>query len=377
MFEAFKEKKKQKELQQQKAAEAAQVAETKEKIQLHAKGGEKIRSELNKINLEKYIQHAEQGEIPISAATLRQFQTVIQQIDQILDFDPLSDVDTEEIDNSLTEMVSLFGTAVENGNEATATQILKGIGEGVKFIRYPYTYSSEEEKLEKHRKRQREIDKLLVLASCQTYIDTTELQIHQLDMAIEEQEQEQKEADQVVSKMEAEDPALEDKATEVDMGERKNSPEIQQYVNAVNKALEAGNHVARSKMLREIKVERVQTVTESVHRINLMAFGSTELFGNIAFERFAKLHEEFIDDVKKADAEMAHLQESNRKVDMTLETMFQNAIDDTSISNIMEYHMERRRLQEEEKEKEQLRQAQTDTEEQVLEESRREMEILQ
>ena len=164
MLDFLKRNKKEKELQaareeaklaeqQRKEEEKSKLREQQAKIAKHAEGGEKIRRALRNIDLENYEMLAEQKESKLSTGSIEQYIRVIDKIEQVLDDATISDVDTTEIDDDLVQLVALFGIALESGNEKTATKLLKGIAEGVKFTRTPFIYSNEEQRQEIARRR--------------------------------------------------------------------------------------------------------------------------------------------------------------------------------------------------------------------------------
>ena len=79
-----------------------------------------------------------------------------------------------------------------------------------------------------------------------------------------------------------------------------------------------------------------------------MAFGSPELFGNIAMEQLTRLHEDFKEDVKAAQNEMQRIKDFNQDVDVTIETMFQNEVRDEDLQKVREYYADIKAEKEEE-----------------------------
>lgn len=355
MLDFLKKSKKEKELQaareaerKKKEEERQKLAEQKAKIARHAEGGEKIRRALRNIDLENYEKLAEQKESKLSVDTIDWYSQIFDNIESVLDDAMISDVDTVEIDEDIVQMIALFSIALESGNEKTATQLLKGIAEGVKFTRTPFIYSNEEKKEALARKRRKEINTLLLLGRCQEYIDRVQESLTQLETYTAELEVKKKSAEKEVKELRDYDPNLPDKLTKVRMKKEPLTRQVLQYVNAVNAAVDSRNKLKAAELLKGKKEQNLQVIGETVTNINLMAFGSPELFGNIAMEQLTRLHEDFKEDVKAAQNEMQHIKDFNQDVDVTIETMFQNEVRDEDLQKVIEYDADIKAEKEEE-----------------------------
>lgn len=355
MLDFLKKSKKEKELQaareaerKKKEEERQKLAEQKAKIARHAEGGEKIRRALRNIDLENYKMLAEQKESKLSVETIDRYFQIVDNIESVLDDAMISDVDTVEIDEDIVQMIALFSIALESGNEKTATQLLKGIAEGVKFTRTPFMYSNEEQKEELARKRRKEINTLLLLGRCQEYIDRVQESLTQLETYTADLEGKKKAAEKEEKELHDYDPNLPDKLTKVRMKKEPLTRQVLQYRNAVNSARDSRNKLKAAELLKGKKEKNLKAIGETVTNINLMAFGSPELFGNIAMEQLTRLHEDFKEDVKAAQNEMQRIKDFNQDVDVTIETMFQNEVRDEDLQNVREYFADIKAEKEEE-----------------------------
>ena len=355
MLDFLKKSKKEKELQaareaerKKKEEERQKLAEQKAKIAKHAEGGEKIRRALRNIDLENYEMLAEQKESKLSVETIDRYFHIVDNIENVLDDAMISDVDTVEIDEDIVQMIALFSIALESGNEKTATQLLKGIAEGVKFTRTPFIYSNEEQKEALARKRRKEINTLLLLGRCQEYIDRVQESLTQLETYTADLEGKKKAAEKEEKELRDHDPNLPDKLTKVKMKKEPLTRQVLQYVNAVNAAVDSRNKLKAAELLKGKKEQNLQVIGETVTNINLMAFGSPELFGNIAMEQLTRLHEDFKEDVKAAQNEMQRIKNFNQDVDVTIETMFQNEVRDEDLQKVREYYADIKAEKEEE-----------------------------
>ena len=355
MLDFLKKSKKEKELQaareaerKKKEEERPKLAEQKAKIARHAEGGEKIRRALRNIDLENYEMLAEQKESKLSVETIDRYFQIVDNIESVLDDAMISDVDTVEIDQDIVQMIALFSIALESGNEKTATQLLKGIAEGVKFTRTPFIYSNEEQKEALARKRRKEINTLLLLGRCQEYIDRVQESLTQLETYTADLEGKKKAAEKEEKELRDHDPNLPDKLTKVKMKKEPLTRQVLQYVNAVNAAVDSRNKLKAAELLKGKKEQNLQVIGETVTNINLMAFGSPELFGNIAMEQLTRLHEDFKEDVKAAQNEMQRIKDFNQDVDVTIETMFQNEVRDEDLQKVREYYADIKAEKEEE-----------------------------
>ena len=355
MLDFLKKSKKEKELQaareaerKNKEEERQKLAEQKAKIARHAEGGEKIRRALRNIDLENYEMLAEQKESKLSVETIDRYFQIVDNIESVLDDAMISDVDTVEIDQDIVQMIALFSIALESGNEKTATQLLKGIAEGVKFTRTPFIYSNEEQKEALARKRRKEINTLLLLGRCQEYIDRVQESLTQLETYTADLEGKKKAAEKEEKELRDHDPNLPDKLTKVKMKKEPLTRQVLQYVNAVNAAVDSRNKLKAAELLKGKKEQNLQVIGETVTNINLMAFGSPELFGNIAMEQLTRLHEDFKEDVKAAQNEMQRIKDFNQDVDVTIETMFQNEVRDEDLQKVREYYADIKAEKEEE-----------------------------
>ena len=355
MLDFLKKSKKEKELQaareaerKKKEEERQKLAEQKAKIARHAEGGEKIRRALRNIDLENYEMLAEQKESKLSVETIDRYFQIVDNIESVLDDAMISDVDTVEIDQDIVQMIALFSIALESGNEKTATQLLKVIAEGVKFTRTPFIYSNEEQKEALARKRRKEINTLLLLGRCQEYIDRVQESLTQLETYTADLEGKKKAAEKEEKELRDHDPNLPDKLTKVKMKKEPLTRQVLQYVNAVNAAVDSRNKLKAAELLKGKKEQNLQVIGETVTNINLMAFGSPELFGNIAMEQLTRLHEDFKEDVKAAQNEMQRIKDFNQDVDVTIETMFQNEVRDEDLQKVREYYADIKAEKEEE-----------------------------
>ena len=355
MLDFLKKSKKEKELQaareaerKKKEEERQKLAEQKAKIARHAEGGEKIRRALRNIDLENYEMLAEQKESKLSVETIDRYFQIVDNIESVLDDAMISDVDTVEIDQDIVQMIALFSIALESGNEKTATQLLKGIAEGVKFTRTPFIYSNEEQKEALARKRRKEINTLLLLGRCQEYIDRVQESLTQLETYTADLEGKKKAAEKEEKELRDHDPNLPDKLTKVKMKKEPLTRQVLQYVNAVNAAVDSRNKLKAAELLKGKKEQNLQVIGETVTNINLMAFGSPELFGNIAMEQLTRLREDFKEDVKAAQNEMQRIKDFNQDVDVTIETMFQNEVRDEDLQKVREYYADIKAEKEEE-----------------------------
>lgn len=355
MLDFLKKSKKEKELQaareaerKKKEEERQKLAEQKAKIAKHAEGGEKIRRALRNIDLENYEMLAKQKESKLSVDTIDWYSQIFDNIESVLDDAMISDVDTVEIDQDIVQMIALFSIALESGNEKTATQLLKGIAEGVKFTRTPFIYSNEEQKEALARKRRKEINTLLLLGRCQEYIDRVQESLTQLETYTADLEGKKKAAEKEEKELRDYDPNLPDKLTKVRMKKEPLTRQVLQYRNAVNSARDSRNKLKAAELLKGKKEKNLKAIGETVTNINLMAFGSPELFGNIAMEQLTRLHEDFKEDVKAAQNEMQRIKDFNQDVDVTIETMFQNEVRDEDLQNVREYFADIKAEKEEE-----------------------------
>mgnify|MGYP004532331287 FL=1 len=378
MLDFLKKSKKEKELQaareaerKKKEEERQKLAEQKAKIARHAEGGEKIRRALRNIDLENYEKLAEQKESKLSVDTIDWYSQIFDNIESVLDDAMISDVDTVEIDEDIVQMIALFSIALESGNEKTATQLLKGIAEGVKFTRTPFIYSNEEKKEALARKRRKEINTLLLLGRCQEYIDRVQESLTQLETYTAELEVKKKSAEKEVKELRDYDPNLPDKLTKVKMKKEPLTRQVLQYVNAVNAAVDSRNKLKAAELLKGKKEQNLQVIGETVTNINLMAFGSPELFGNVAMEQLTRLHEDFKEDVKAAQNEMQHIKDFNQDVDVTIETMFQNEVRDEDLQKVIEYDAD---IKAEKEEEDRRRKAEIEQRKQREEQEQREKE---
>lgn len=378
MLDFLKKSKKEKELQaareaerKKKEEERQKLAEQKAKIARHAEGGEKIRRALRNIDLGNYEMLAEQKESKLSVDTIDWYSQIFDNIESVLDDAMISDVDTVEIDEDIVQMIALFSIALESGNEKTATQLLKGIAEGVKFTRTPFIYSNEEQKEALARKRRKEINTLLLLGRCQEYIDRVQESLTQLETYTADLEGKKKAAEKEEKELRDYDPNLPDKLTKVKMKKEPLTRQVLQYVNAVNAAIDSRNKLKAAELLKGKKEQNLQVIGETVTNINLMAFGSPELFGNIAMEQLTRLHEDFKEDVKAAQNEMQRIKDFNQDVDVTIETMFQNEVRDEDLQKVREYYAD---IKAEKEEEDRRRKAEIEQRKQREEQEQRERE---
>lgn len=108
--------------------------------------------------------------------------------------------------------------------------------------------------------------------------------------------------------------------------------------------------------------------------INLVAFGTPELFGNVAIEQLDHLYEDFKEDVKAAAKEEERLKNLNEAVETTIETMFQHEISDKDIQKMREFYGDLQAEKEEEEKRKKAVKEQKRKEEEERERKQKEKE---
>ena len=274
----------------------------------------------------------------------------------------------------IVQLVALFGIALESGNEKTATKLLKGIAEGVKFTRTPFIYSNEEQRQEIARRRRKDINVLLLLGRCQEYVDRVQKSLEELETYSKELNTKKEESEQRAKEMLSNNPLLNDKITRVKMKKEPLTREIQQYVNALNDAIDSRNKLKASELLKGKKGKNLQVIGDTMTNINLVAFGTPELFGNVAIEQLDHLYEDFKEDVKAAAKEEERLKNLNEAVETTIETMFQHEISDKDIQKMREFYGDLQAEKEEEEKRKKAVKEQKRKEEEERERKQKEKE---
>lgn len=350
MLDFLKKNKKEKEAQadreaameaerQRKEEEKRKLDEQRAKIDEHAKGGKRIQRALNNIDLENIEMLAMKKENKISVEAIQKYEKVIKNIEAVLEDATISDVDTREIDEDIIQMVGLFGSSLEAGNEETATQILKGIAEGVKFTRTPFIYANEEQKNELARRRKKDINILLMIAECQDFMDREQSDIDKLDKDIEKLKANSEEVQKKEKEMRSYDPELPKMAVKysMNMNEVPLTRDLQKYISVTNEAVDIDEDIMVSEGLKSGKEGDIKEIEKAVRAINQIAFGTPEFFGNVTMDKLEKLHEDFKEDLKEANKEMQRVKGFNKDVRTTMKTQLLHSVSDEEIMKVQKY----------------------------------------
>ena len=138
-------------------------------------------------------------------------------------------------------------------------------------------------------------------------MDRVQKSLEELETYSKELNTKKEESEQRAKEMLSNNPLLNDKITRVKMKKEPLTREIQQYVNALNDAIDSRNKLKASELLKGKKGKNLQVIGDTMTNINLVAFGTPELFGNVAIEQLDHLYEDFKEDVKAAAKEEERL----------------------------------------------------------------------
>ena len=188
------------------------------------------------------------------------------------------------IDTEIVSMLGFFENAIIRGNSKTANQVLAAATESIRFARIPVAGATEQEQERIRQKREQNLHRLNLLLKFQDYYDELEIKINKMQEQQEEYQTEIQLAQKEAEAYEDEKSYYEQKVSRVINGREKLTSEIKEYVNRMNRLADARNNYKKHNLLQQILTERSQTLLNSIHTINMIAFGSVEILGQETIE---------------------------------------------------------------------------------------------
>ena len=254
------------------------------------------------------------------------------------------------IDKEIISMLGFFENAVIRGNEKTANQILAAVTEGIHFARLPIAGATSQEQEKIRKKREENLHRLNLLIKFQDYYDELQIKINAMQEKQDEYLAEIDLAEKDVDTYQDERSYYEQKVSRVISGKEKLTSDVKEFVNKMNRLADAKNNYKRYKLLQQLLAERSQTLLNSIHTINQIAFGSVEILG-----------QETIDDLKQQNKEL-------KKITRRMDDILDNAIDndDESYQRSEELAADQKRWKQMNQSQNEKKRGQTDVEVRTL-----------
>ncbi len=188
------------------------------------------------------------------------------------------------IDTEIVSMLGFFENAIIRGNSKTANQVLAAATESIRFARIPVAGATEQEQEKIRQKREQNLHRLNLLLKFQDHYDELKIKIDKMQEQQAEYQTEIQLAQKETEAYEDEKSYYEQKVSRVISGKEKLTADIKKYINKMNRLADARNNYKKHSLLQQILTERSQTLLNSIHTINLIAFGSVEILGQETIE---------------------------------------------------------------------------------------------
>lgn len=241
------------------------------------------------------------------------------------------------IDKEIISMLGFFENALIRGNEKTANQILAAVTEGIRFARLPIAGATSQEQGRIRKKREENLHRLNLLIKFQDYYDELQIKINAMQENQEEYLNEISLAQKDVDAYQDERSYYEQKVSRVISGKEKLTSDVKEFINKMNRLVNARNNYKRYRLLQQTLIERSQTLLDSIHTINQIAFGSVEILGQETIEDLKNTMDQFEQNVAAQKEQRKELRSITSHMDKILE----NALDNSD-----DYHVESNELAE-------------------------------
>ena len=237
------------------------------------------------------------------------------------------------IDKEIISMLGFFENALIRGNEKTANQILAAVTEGIRFARLPIAGATSQEQERIRKKREENLHRLNLLIKFQDYYDELQIKINAMQENQEEYLNEISLAQKDVDAYQDERSYYEQKVSRVISGKEKLTSDVKEFINKMNRLVNARNNYKRHRLLQQTLIERSQTLLDSIHTINQIAFGSVEILGQETIEDLKNTMDQFEQNVAAQKEQRKELRSITRHMDKILENALDNSDDYHAESN--------------------------------------------
>lgn len=197
------------------------------------------------------------------------------------------------IDTEIVSMLGFFENAIIRGNIKTANQVLAAATESIRFARIPVAGATEQEQERIRQKREQNLHRLNLLLKFQDHYDELKIKIDKMQEQQAEYQTEIQLAQKETEAYEDEKSYYEQKVSRVISGKEKLTADTKKYINKMNRLADARNNYKKHSLLQQILTERSQTLLNSIHTINLIAFGSVEILGQETIEDLKNTMDQF------------------------------------------------------------------------------------
>lgn len=237
------------------------------------------------------------------------------------------------IDKEIISMLGFFENALIRGNEKTANQILAAVTEGIRFARLPIAGATSQEQERIRKKREENLHRLNLLIKFQDYYDELQIKISAMQENQEEYLNEISLAQKDVDDYQDERSYYEQKVSRVISGKEKLTSDVKEFINKMNRLVNARNNYKRHRLLQQTLIERSQTLLDSIHTINQIAFGSVEILGQETIEDLKNTMNQFEQNVAAQKEQRKELRSITNHMDKILENALDNSDDYHAESN--------------------------------------------
>ena len=268
------------------------------------------------------------------------------------------------IDKEIISMLGFFENALIRGNEKTANQILAAVTEGIHFARLLIAGATSQEQEKIRKKREENLHRLNLLIKFQDYYDELQIKINAMQEKQDEYLAEIDLAEKDVDAYQDEKSYYEQKVSRVISGKEKLTSDVKEFVNKMNRLADAKNNYKRYKLLQQLLAERSQTLLNSIHTINQIAFGSVEILGQETIDDLKNTMDRFEQNIQDQKQQNKELKKITRRMDDILDNVIDN--DDESYQRSEELAADQKRWKQMNQSQSEKKRGQTDVEVRTL-----------
>ena len=288
--------------------------------------------------LEELLLELEQGAFRIPAGKIKEYRDMLEDVRALAEAEAggayasaeVSELNGNEewgmqLDQRIVELFPLFINALVRGKESTAESGLKAILDSIRYSRRPVAQGDPEQITHQMESRVRALEHLSVAAQLQDHLDELETRIQALEENQIRLDEERDSAGTVLVEMQQQKSYLKDEVALYRESGLIIGNDFLQYVQTVNRFMRSGNISRKNALVLERQRESYAKIETVLRQVNLMAFGTSTLLGNVELDRLQALAKDFSAELAREQQQAEELKRVTERVDETIETYGEKA----------------------------------------------------
>ena len=319
-------------------AEERQKREILDAVNRHMEGGERIRTALRQLQLNKQEGPVSQqlGELDptysktaIGEEKLNIYRGIVSNLIRELEDAPVTDLNTAAIDNDILELITYFGNAMQQGNEKSASRLIVNISEAIEYSRAPFKETVPERKAAELVARTEKTDSIVAIAEFYNVSDQIEKRIREIDIEIERKRQ-------VLEKARKERQEFKDSNPDADaiiqLYKEKNQildmVFLKQLANYSNRVTTAKNVMDKWTLLREDQEMAKDKLRHIADLMKLQDLMKSPVVTEQALDRLKELFEQSKNSVARIAAQERIIGDMEREAEAIFDVMQEDALEE-------------------------------------------------